>query len=234
MEPHGLDVRCLDQRKIDQAASAISKKVLVQVEGATCSGKTSLILDVHRILDQKGISAMILEEAATTVFKENKGILMKLCTCATNSSEWIETKEELQGKVLLEQICSLERFAADNYYAVALMDRGGASTAFHTLPFVLNKKKNSVEKICQKMSNLAQEVILLHPLGFLQKDATRYQQNYSEVLCEADGIRSFLDKWKIRFSEISLNDRFERARIAAKLITERSHKRGHLNEFDSL
>jgi len=53
-----------DVEKLQKIARDISEKSLVQVEGATCSGKSTLLLAVYRILKQKGINIMILEEAA--------------------------------------------------------------------------------------------------------------------------------------------------------------------------
>ena len=211
-------VNAFDARKIYKIAHKISEKVLVQVEGATCSGKSSFVSDIWTKLKQRGIDAMVIEEAATKVLIENDSLLEQLVARPHKSKQWKKSKMELQQKILSHQIESLERFAENDAYAVALMDRGGASTAYHTIPLLSCKDKSMIEEICREMGKMSSQIILLSPLGSLHRNSPRYQKTLEEIKLEHIGIKHFINRWRLNCFEITLLERSARVRIGIKCI----------------
>ena len=208
-----------DIKKIYKLASKVSEKVLVQVEGATCSGKSSFVLDTYRVLKRKGIDAMTIEEAAAKVLIENNSLLIELTAHPTSSKQWEKSKMKLQKKVLSHQLEALERFAENDVSTVAIMDRGGASTAYHTIPVLSDNEKELVEGICREIGRMSSHIILLSPIGFLDRSSPRYQKTLEEIELEYRGIRSYLDKWKLDYSEITSARRDTRVRTGIRYIT---------------
>lgn len=201
-----------DVRKILGIASKISKKVLIQVEGATCSGKSSFVSDVWTALRRRGIDIMIIEEAATKVLTENDNLLKQLISYPKQSEQWKSSKTELQKRVLRHQLESLEGFAENDAYTVALMDRGGASTAYHTIPLLSSRDKNLVEEICREIGQISRQIILLYPLGFLNGNSPRYQKTLEEIRVEHEGIKHLLDSWRLSYLEIASVNRDTRVK----------------------
>lgn len=213
-------VDVFDVKKIYEIAYKISKKVLVQVEGATCSGKSLFVSDIWAALKRRGINALIIEEAATKVLTENDNLLEQLIAHPPKSKQWRKSKIELQQKVLSHQIESLERFAENDAYTIALMDRGGVSTAYHTIPLLSDKEKNLIEGICREIGKMSSQIILLSPLGFLYRNSPRYQKTLEEIEVEHRNIKHFLNRWKLNYLEIASVDRGTRIRIGIKCILD--------------
>ena len=209
-----------DVKKIYQMARKVSEKVLVQVEGPTCSGKTSFVSDIYATLKRKGIDVMVIEEAATRVLRETDNLLEQLVSHSSKSNQWRKAKIELQRRVLFEQIEGLERFAENDEYGVALMDRGGASTAYHTIPLLSDKEKEFIEGICREIGKMGSQIILLSPPGFLDRDSSRYQKTFEEVKMENRGIKYYLDRWKLNCLEIPSVRRAIRVRIGIRCILD--------------
>jgi len=207
-----------DIERIRKIASKFSEKILIQVEGATCSGKSSFVSDVCTMLKQKGINVMIIEEAATKVFMGSQILLEHLIAYPSESKQWKKSKIELQQKVLFHQMNGLEWFVENNTYKVALMDRGGASTAYHTIPLLSGKEKNLVEEICREVGKMSSQIILLSPLGFLSKNSPRYQKTLEEIEMEYKGIKHFLGSWKLNYFEIASTRRDIRMKKGIKCI----------------
>ncbi len=200
----------------------------MQVEGATCSGKSSIASGLHLILKRRGVKADLIEEAATKVFGENQVLIERLVVNRARGldSEWKRCKTKLQEMVLSQQLAGLELFAQNNSHNVGIMDRGGASTAFHTLPFVPDPEREMVEKACREISRMATRTILLSTLGFLQQGPFRYQETLKELADEAVGIRQYLDTWGIDYVAIRSRDRVARARKVVQItddLLERYH-----------
>jgi len=207
--------------KVYEIAGKVSEKVLIQVEGATCSGKSSFVLDVYTVLKPKGTSLTIIEEAARKVLEEkNNAFFEQLNAYPRNSRQWKKSKIELQQKVLSHQIASLKRFAENNEYTMALMDRGGASTAYHTIPFLSGKCKSLIEEICREIAKMSSKIILLSPLGFLDGDCLRYQKTLKEIEAEHQGIKHYLTRWKLDYLEIPTVKKAERTRIGIRYILD--------------
>jgi len=204
-------------QEISKIANIVSRRILVQVEGATCSGKTSFISDIHTVLRQKGIDIMIIDEAATKVFKENESFLKRLILYHPKSNQWKKTKLKLQEKVLSTQIDMLRQFAKSDF-KLAIMDRGGASTAFHTIPLLAVQEDNSIGLICKKITKMARQVVMLSPLDSFQKTSNRYQKTLEEIVEEATGIKRYLEKWKINYFEIVSTERKTRNEIGVRQI----------------
>jgi len=209
-----------DAKKIYQIVRKVSEKVLVQVEGPTCSGKSSFVLDICATLKRKGIDVMVIEEAATEVLRKTYNLLEQLITHSSNSNQWRKAKIELQQRVLSEQIEGLERFAENDEYMVALMDRGGASTAYHTIPLLSDVEKEFIEGICREIGKMSSRIILLSPLGFLDGDSHRYQKTFEEIEAEDRGIKYYLDRWKLNYLEIPSVRRAIRVRIGIRHILD--------------
>ncbi len=199
-------------------ASKISEKVLVQVEGGTSSGKSSFVSDVCKVSKRKGIDVMIIEEAATKILRDNNILLQKLVTHPAKSSQWKKAKIELQQKVLSHQIERLEWFAENNGHTLALMDRGGASTAYHTIPLLSGKDKILVEEICREIGKMSSQIVLLSPLGFLDRNSPRYQKTLEEIRDEYTGVKRYLNRWKLNYHCITSIRRTTRVRIGIRLI----------------
>lgn len=209
-----------DFERIYNIANKVSAKVLVQVEGATCSGKSSLVSQVYGMLKRNGIDVMVIQEAATRIFRERENLLKQLITHSAKSNQWRKTKIKLQQRVLSEQIDGLERFAENDNYEIALMDRGGASTAYHTIPLLSDKEKDLVEEICAQIAKMSTQTLLLSPLGFLQQKPNRYQKTLDEIENEAEGIKYYLTKWKLDYLEISSSQSSIRAKIGVEHILD--------------
>lgn len=207
-----------DAKRIYKIARKISEKVLVQVEGATCSGKSSFISGIWTKLKQRGIDSMVIEEAAAKVLTENDSLLEQLAARPHKSKQWIKSKMELQQRVLSHQVESLERFAENDAYTVALMDRGGASTAYHTIPLLSCKDKSVVEKMCKEMARMSSQIILLSPLGFLHRDSPRYQKTLEEIELEHIGIKHVIKRWSLNCFEIPSLERSARVGIGIKCV----------------
>jgi len=208
----------LDLREIRELGFKIKRKVLILVEGPTCSGKTTFILDVHNILKEKGITTRIIEEAATKIFKEEPLLLEKLVNFPLKSSRWKAAKLELQKKILFCQLKDLAEFAQDSNSQIALMDRGGASTAYHTLSYLREKEKKLVEEICREITKISKGIIVLSPLGFLKKSSLRYQNSLEDIKAEEKGIKYYLNKWKINYLELISIDRNVRIKSGVEYI----------------
>ena len=189
-------------KRICDIADKISKKVLIQVEGATCSGKTSFVADAYAMLRQRKIDAMIIEEAATQILTEDSILFEQLVACPKESEQWKKCKLKLQQKVLSHQVRSLERLAENDTQILALMDRGGASTAYHTVPLLSEADKKVVERICRETARMSSQIVLLSPIGFLHRDSPRYQKNLDEIRVEYRGIKRYLNKWGLNYIEI--------------------------------
>ena len=202
-----------DIKKISKIANKVSEKFLLQVEGATCSGKSSFVSDAYTVLKRKGINVMIIEEAATKVLIENNTLLKQLITYPTKSDQWKKFKIELQQKVLSHQIEGLERFAENGTYTLAIMDRGGASTAYHTIPLVSGKDKILIEGICREIGKMSSQIFLLSPLGFLDRSSPRYQRTLEEIKVEYKGIKHYLNRWRLNYLGIASVDRTARVKI---------------------
>lgn len=211
-------VDVLGVKKIYRISHELSGKILVQVEGATCSGKSSFVSDARATLKQKGIDVMVIEEAATKALTENDNLLKHLLTYPAKSSQWKKSKIELQQKVLFHQIDSLKQFAENDAYKVALMDRGGASTAYHTIPLLSSKEKGLMEEMCREMGKLSSQILLLSPLGFIRKDSPRYQKTLKEIKLEYSGIKHFLNSWKLNYLEIASARSSTRVRKGMKCV----------------
>lgn len=205
-------------KKIHEIAGKVSEKVLIQIEGATCSGKTSFVSDVCTMLKRRGIDVMIIEEAATKVLIENNILLEELVAYPNKSKQWKKSKIKLQQKVLSHQIESLERFGENDSYTVALMDRGGASTAYHTIFLLLGKDKSLIERVCKEMAKMSSQIMLLSPLGFLHKNSPRYQKTLDEIEEEYRGIKDYLNRWRLNYLEIAPVERSARLNIGIKCI----------------
>jgi hypothetical protein len=193
--------------------SMISKKILVQVEGASCSGKSTFAREVKDILNSHRINSAIIEEAACKIFRQNKVLYKQFCSFSPNSKKWKQAKKTFQYEILSEQLSQLMTLPKEGS-TVFLMDRGGASTAFHTLPLLSTLNKLNFEEECREITTAASIVFLLSPLGFLETDFHRYQVTYKEVLDESAGIKYFLDKWNIDYIEICTTLRNQRYNIA--------------------
>lgn len=120
--------------------------------------------------------------------------------------------------MLDKQIEDLERFAENDNYEIALMNRGGASTAYHTASLLIDRKKNFVMMMCREISKMSSQIIVLHQLGFLQRNSFRFQKSFEEIECEISGIKCYLDKWKLNYLEIPYLQRASHSRIAVKYI----------------
>jgi thymidylate kinase len=211
-------VDTLDVKRIYRIAYKLSGKILVQVEGATCSGKSSFVSDIYAALKREGINVMFIEEAAKKILTENISLLEQLLNCPAKSNQWKKSKIELQQKVLFHQLDSLEQFAENGVYKVALMDRGGASTAYHSIPLLSSKEKGWMEEICREMGKMSSQIILLSPLGFIDKDSPRYQKTLEEIRAEYGGIKHFLNSWELDYLEISSVRRDTRVKKGMKCI----------------
>lgn len=161
---------------------------------------------------------MIIEEAATEVLKKDNTLFKQLVTYPNESAEWKKCKLELQQKVISHQIESLERFARDDTHTLALMDRGGASTAFHTVPLLSGEDKRIVERICRETASISSQTILLSPVGFLPKDSLRYQKNLDEIRVEYRGIKRYLNKWGVDYIGIASIEKNARLNVGLKHI----------------
>lgn len=206
------------QKRIYKIASKVSEKVLIQVEGATCSGKTAFVSEVRTMLKRREIDVMIIEEAATKVLIENNTLLEQLTAYPNKSKQWKKSKIELQQKVLSHQIESLEQFAENDAYTVALMDRGGASTACHTISLLLGKDQRLTERICREIAKMSSQIILLSPLGFIHRNSPRYQKTLDEIEVEYRGIKHYLNRWSLNYLEIASVERSARLNIGIKCI----------------
>lgn len=207
-------------KKISQIAGKVSEKILIQVEGSTCSGKTSFVLDSYATLVRQGVDVLIIEEAAAKILREHNNLLEQLSTPSQKSKHWREAKIELQQRVLSEQIECLEQFAENDQYRVAIMDRGGASTAYHTIPFFSNMEKDFIERICKELAKMGSQILFLSPLGFLDKDSPRYQNTVEEIELEDIGIKYYLDRWSLKYIEITSYPRKIRVNIGVKHILD--------------
>jgi thymidylate kinase len=208
----------LDIQRLRNIAHKVSGKILVQVEGATCSGKSSFVSDISATLKKKGIEAMIIEEAAEKILTENVDLYEQLITNSNTSEQWKKSKIELQQKVLRHQLENLEQFAENDLYSLALMDRGGASTAYHTIPLISGKDKILIERTCREIAKMSNLITFLHPLVFLDKNSVRYQKTLREIRAEYKGIKHYLDRWRLGYLEIASFERKARARIGIKQI----------------
>ncbi len=186
-----------DLKRIQQTSKALANRRLVQVEGATCSGKSTFVANTRSEFRKKGLNVMVIEEAASKILNENQNLMNQLEHPA-NYSCWRKAKKKLQQKVLNLQISSLENFTKSNY-EFAVMDRGGASTAYHTVPFLPAGERDLGERICKELSRISSQVILLPELGFFEKTPFRYQKNPQEIKEEFVGIKFYLDRWKIKY-----------------------------------
>ena len=209
----------IKRKKIHRLSSQLEKKTLIQIEGPTCSGKTSFVLGLCKELTGNGIKVMHIEEAATKVFKASKNILEQLQS-DPESNQWSKAKLELQQRVISEQLASLKSFAENNEYVIAIMDRGGASTAYHTIPLLSNEEKESIKNLCRDIGKMATLTIMLSPLGFLKHDSPRYQKTINEIEEEAIGIKNYLDRWEIRYLEIPPDSRAVRLTVGLKYILD--------------
>lgn len=208
--------------KVHEVISEVSKKNLLQIEGSTLSGKTTFISDLNKKLRQKKLVVLIIEEAAAQVLRKNQQLFRQLVMCDRRSKDWKKAKTTLQQEVLITQVESLEYYAENDNFDIALMDRGGASTAYHMLPFIPDERKVLVEDICKELSKIARLTLFLSPIISLNNyepsrcnGALRYQKTFREINLEYKGIKFYLNKWKLNFIEISSFRR--RARIEAGL-----------------
>jgi thymidylate kinase len=218
-------VDALDVKKIYKIGDKLSEKFLVEVEGATCSGKSSFVSDICATLKQRGIRVMVVEEAATKVLMENDNLLEQLLIHPAKSNQWKKSKIRLQQRVLSHQIESLEQFAENDACNIALMDRGGASTAYHTISLLSGKEKDFSEEICKEIGKMSSQILLLSPLGFLDKNSLRYQKTLEEIKLEYDGIKNYLDKWKLDYLEIPSLSKIIRRRIGIRCILNLLNKK---------
>lgn len=191
-------------------------KILISVEGATCSGKTTFVLNMYSVLKSMRVPIKVIPEAASEIFKKQPLLLKKL-NGNPSSPSWVTAKVKLQKHILQYQSQAVLEFAADNRYKVAIMDRAGASTAYHTLPYV-KEDKFIIEQICKEITKLSKIVILLCPLGFLEKGMFRYQKSIEEIEKEAMGIKRYLDQWGISYLELKFKNKKSRENEGLKFI----------------
>jgi thymidylate kinase len=214
-------------RKVFWTVDKASNKILVQVEGPTSSGKSSFISDLYEKLQLRNISVTIIEEAATKILKESDWLLEQLHSQPTASNQWTRAKILLQKRVLHQQMKDLEWFAKNDEHKVALMDRGGASTAYHTIPLLQDARRSVVEEKCRKIGEMSSQIILLSHLGFISTNSIRYQKTIQEIEEEARGIKHYLDKWKLNYIEIGSDRQADRIRIGSRHVLsllEQAHR----------
>jgi len=125
---------------------------------------------------------------------------------------------KLQQKVLKTQIECLKRFAEEDNFEPALMDRGGASMLFHTAPLLPDREKGPLEWVCREITRMSDRIILLPHLGFLQQNSFRYQSNLEEIEDEFIGIKHYLDKWKVNYLEIPRTQSDTQTKIGVQYI----------------
>lgn len=186
---------------------------MIQVEGSTCSGKTTLIKDVSDFLKKRGCCVEIIEEAATKVFVRNKSLFQILVKYSEKSERWIKVKKNLQRKILVQRCEDIIQFLKRDYCDVLLVDRGGASIAYHTIPFLSVNESLIVENLCRKISNMSAMTFFLENLGFLNYDTLRYQKTLYEIVLEENGIKKYLQKWKIPFTSLKALSIIERRNL---------------------
>jgi len=193
----------LNLSELRQIGLEIAGKVLMSIEGPTCSGKTNFISDTVISLRKVGIVAKVIDEAATKILEKDPILCKKLNHYPLESNSWRRSKLELQKKILTRQVKDLEEFAKNSDYQIAIMDRSGASTAYHTLPYVKKEERSTVEKICKWATKMSSGVILLSPLGFLDKNSVRYQNSFEEIKAEQEGIEYYLNRWVIDYLKLA-------------------------------
>jgi thymidylate kinase len=195
----------------------LSQKILIQVEGSTCSGKTTFLNDIKQIIESMAIDCVLIEESASKIIEKNPLIFNDICNHGQNSKIWKNAKTELQQMIVLDQVVQLEKLSTSKI-DLALMDRGGASSAFFMDSLVSSEHFKEYEETCRNMSNSAKLVLLLSPLGFLETANFRYQKKYSELTTEYQGIKKYIEKWGIKFTEIHNNERLVRNKIGVAII----------------
>ena len=160
---------------------------------------------------------MVIEDCATKAFRDTPILLDQLVTTSRKSQKWKKTKLALQERVLLYQIEGLKRFAGSKF-SMALMDRGGASTAYHTLPLLTSNNKEAVEATCEEIARMGQ-IIFFSSLGILEKDS-RYQKTLREISAEHRGIKHYLNRWKMNYLEINPIQKAERLKIGTLAVLD--------------
>jgi thymidylate kinase len=196
----------------------LSGRVLIEIEGTTCSGKSTFVQDLLEVIREWGIDVMTIDDCGTSVLSRDQDLLKQLTVNDAISAEWKKAKLELQEKVLLEQIDGLRRFAENERCMIALMDRGGASTAYHTIPFLSNLEKETICIICKEIAKMSNQTHLLTSLGFLQSGSSRYQKTMKETKTEERGIKQYLNKWNVNYYEINSTQRLDRINLGIQLI----------------
>lgn len=204
--------------EVKKISAGLAAKILFQVEGPTSSGKTTFIEDMHVIIREKKLDALIIEDCATKVFRTDPILFLHINSFPIDSLEWQLAKIELQQKVLFEQLDCLKQFVEDDNSLVAFMDRGGASTAYHMLPLSTLDDKKKITKICCEISRMSTLTIMFSSIGFIANNTFRYQKNLKEIMLEEKGIRSLLRRWAINYLEIKSLDRLSRIEIGVRNI----------------
>jgi hypothetical protein len=208
----------------------MAKRILLQVEGGTCSGKSTFVKDIGHILNSCGIPSKVVDESARKVFNENPTLFGQLCSLPPDSRGWKQAKKESQLRILSEQISELHKLSYEGSF-VSIMDRGGASTAFHGITVLSDLVKPSFEDACKKITKAAHLIFLLPQLGFLYVNSNRYQTMYEDTMSESNGIKWYLDRWKISYVEILPTDRFLRNIIGVYHILKLLQKSQNSSEF---
>lgn len=213
-------------KMIEQMEKKFADKLLVQIEGATFSGKSTFISDFKKKMKNEKQNIMIIEEAAAIIFKKNPDLFNGLDNHSKTSILWRRNKIMLQEKILIEQLESLKLFAENDDFRFAIMDRGGASTAYHTLPF-LSEKEILVEALCKKITKLANKILLFSPLQYFNSveplvtnSFPRYKGSLREINLEYNGIIYYLDKWKSNFVDVSIVKKSSRFNFSLNCIFE--------------
>lgn len=136
------------------------------------------------------------------------------------SDEWIKAKKNLQRKILVQRCEDIIQYLKRNYCDIFLVDRGGASIAYHTIPFLSATESLIVENLCRKISNISSMTFFLNNLGFLNYDTLRYQKNLNEIVLEENGIIKYLQKWKISFMSLKVSSVIERRNLIFNYIDD--------------
>lgn len=207
-----------DFTKLLENSFQSTKKTVISIEGSTCCGKTTFAHNIHDALQRVGTATTVIREAATEILEKDPSFHKRLSEYPANSNPWKEAKLELQMRIITTQIKDLTGFFQSNH-RIAIMDRSGASTAYHTLPYLNKEEQSLLEPICIEIIRMSKIVIFLPPIGVVEQNSLRYQKSYDEVKNEDIGIRHFLDKWGINYKTLASSDENTRTKEGLEYIT---------------
>lgn len=183
----------------------LNRSTIIVVEGATCSGKTSLVKNLSIELQNTfSINTRIIPEAARIVLSSKRNISSELQSIPQGTEEWKMVKKNLQFLILKKQVQDIGRHFDKKlkFDGITIMDRAGASTMAHTGSLMNDADNIKFSIPCKMLAKFATHTLVMQNLRVFRKDGIRFQKTPDEFVREESDIIGILDDWKIPFTYI--------------------------------